>query len=38
MRVIKLSLLLLLVLGIGAGSLAGCVVHEHHDGFSVHPL
>ena len=37
MRAIKLSLLLL-VLGISAGSLAGCVVHEHHGGFSVHPL
>ncbi len=35
MRLITLSMLLL---AIGCGSLAGCVVHEHHDGFSVHPL
>jgi hypothetical protein len=37
MRLIKFSLLLL-ALAIGTGSLAGCVVHEHHHGFSVHPL
>ena len=35
MRLITLSILLL---AIGSGSLTGCVVHEHHDGFSVRPL
>lgn len=37
MRLMKLSLLLA-ALAVGAGSLGGCVVHEHHHGFSVHPL
>jgi len=37
MRLIKLALLLL-ALAIGSPSLAGCVVHEHHHGFSVRPL
>jgi hypothetical protein len=35
MRPIMLAMLLL---AIACGSLAGCVVHEHRHGFSVHPL
>ena len=37
MRLLRLSFVLA-ALALGAGSLAGCVVHEHHGGFSVHPL
>jgi hypothetical protein len=34
----RLIMLTMLLLAIGCGSLAGCVVHEHRHGFSVRPL